>query len=156
MNNVLLLFAILATLSVSSAIPHAPENASYIFEGRVISNLQEEKVKVSFKVELRGPTVNLKTDLIGKPFGWYNGAKYSYFQRFLKGIHLYDVFEYTVSYTTFEEDANADRVVSLSDVGIVMEPDAREPKTLQFCSNGHKNSDKTDLLPDRPVTLTRC
>lgn len=155
MNNVLLLSAILATFSVSSAIPLGSKNATYIFQARVISNLQEEKVNVSFQVELKGPNVTFKTDLNGKPFGWYNGAEYFYLQRVPKEINLYDSTEYIVSYTTFEDDANADRVVSLSDVAIT-EPDVKQPKTVDFCSSGHKSSDKTDLLPDKPVTLTKC
>lgn len=160
MNSYVALFAVVCTLALSSASALwmkdvTGKNTSYVFETRVHSNLEEEQVKVSFEVEVKGPNFSVPVNLTGTPFGWYNGYKFYYLVKVPKETDLYTATEYTIEYTSFEFDDNADRVVSVSDVAIV-EPDAKEPKNVRLCSQGRKNEDKTDLVPGKAVTLTKC
>ena len=160
MNSNLVFFAVFCTFALSPASALwmkdvTGKNASYIFEGRVHSNLKEEQVKVSLEVQVKGPNFSIPVNLIGSPFGWYNGYNFYYLVRVPKETNLYETTEYTIEYTSFEADANADRVVSVSDIAIV-EPDVKEPKNVRLCSQGLKNQDKTDLVPGKSVTLTKC
>lgn len=158
MNCNLLLFAVFFTIALSPAAAlwrQDGKNISYVFETRVHSNLPEEHVKVAFDIEIKGPNLSYKTDIHSKPSGWYNGWRFYYLMRVAPEIDLYDATEYSIAYTTHEGDENTDRVVSVSEVAIV-EPDVKEPKNVRLCSPGHKNQDKTDLLPGSSVTLIKC
>ena len=151
MKCLLLAVVVLASLAASSSSA-ATKPVSYIFETRVLSGKDIERVKISFDVLVKGPKFSYKTDLDGKPFGWFTGYKFYYLKKTNEA--LFDATEYTVKYTTFDDEVS-DPEISISDVAIV-EPDKREPKNVRFCVTGKKNTDKTKLEPNTPITLTKC
>ena len=156
MNSNLVLLAVLCTFALSPACAMEDDNTThYNLEIKVSSNLEEEFVKVSFDLQITGPNVSYKTDLTGKPRGWYNAHKWPFLKRVPKEINLYDATEYTLSYYTFDDDANTKRVVSISNIAIV-EPYVADPKNIHFCFKNYKNTHRTAMKPGKPVTLTRC